>query len=115
MIASYTLAGLVTNSVGGTNTPSSATANYGTSAFFTIKPLTGYTLSALKDNGSSVTAIEYPAGTFTYTIGVVTAAHAVEATFAVNQTAISVPAISLPAIFFLAAVLAVVSFRSRIN
>ncbi len=111
MIASYALAGAVTNSLGGTNTPSSPTVNFGSSAFFTIQPLTGYALVALKDNGSSVTAVEYPAGTFTYTIASVTAAHTVEATFEDIQNAASVPAINLSGIVFIAAVLSLMLFR----
>jgi hypothetical protein len=113
VIASYALVGTVTNSLGGTNTPSSPTANYGSSAFFTIQPLTGYSLVALKDNGSSVTAVEYPAGTFTYTIASVTVAHTVEATFALIQTAAPVPALFLPGIVFVAAFLSLMLFRSR--
>ncbi len=113
MITSYTLVGTVTNSLGGSNTPGSPTANYGSSAFFTIKPLTGYTLVALKDNGSSVTAVEYPVGTFTYTIAAVTSAHTVEATFAAIQTLASVPAVSLAGFAFLAAVLCIVLIRRR--
>ncbi|MGC1456609.1 MAG: S8 family serine peptidase [Nitrospirota bacterium] len=113
VITSYTLVGTVTNSLGGSNTPSSPTANYGSSAFFTIKPLTGYTLVALKDNGSSVSAVEYPVGTFTYTIAAVTSAHTVEATFAAIQTATPVPAVSPAGFAFLAAVLCLVLFRGR--
>ena len=113
MIASYALEGTVTNSLGGANTPSSPTANYGSSAFYTIQPLTGYTLVALKDNGSPATAVEYPAGTFTYTIASVTAAHTVEATFAMIQTAASVPAISREGVVFTAAVLCLVLYRGR--
>jgi subtilisin family serine protease len=113
LIASYALVGTVTNSLGGANTPSSQTANYGSSAFFTIQPLTGYTLVDLKDNGSSVTAVEYPVGTFTYTIASVMAAHTVEATFAQIQTAAPVPAISPAGFMFLAAALCLVLFRSR--
>jgi subtilisin family serine protease len=113
MITSYALVGTVTNSLGGTDTPSSPTANYGSSAFFTIQPQTGYSLISLKDNGSSVTAAEYPVGTFTYTITSVVAAHTVEATFAAIQTVASVPALSLPVLLFAAAVLCLALFRSR--
>jgi subtilisin family serine protease len=105
LITSYSLVGIVTNSIGGTITPDRQIVNYGGSATFTIQPLTGYILAALSDNGSSVTATEGPIGTFTYTITAVTASHTVEATFAATQDPTPVPALSLPVILFLVVVL----------
>jgi len=80
--------GSITSSGGGT-------VPHGSSTTFTIIPNSGYTLSGLTDNGTSVLAlaIEAPPGTFSYTISNVTAPHSIEATFALQSGATPVPAL----------------------
>ena len=77
---------------GGSITPVSANAGYGTNVTFTIIPNGGYIFIGLTDNGATVTATENPPGTFTYTISNVTADHNVQAIFS-RITAASVSAI----------------------
>jgi len=97
----------VVNGVGGTITSSASTVPYGGNVTYTITPDTGYTLTGLTDNGVNVSAIEGPAGTFTYSISNVTANHTVIATFAVAAaTAVSaLPPFGLSAAILIAAVL----------
>ena len=65
--------------VGGTITPSgSVSVNHGSNQIFTITPNTGYTVSNVVVDGSSVGAVA------TYTFNNVTAAHTISATFSVR-------------------------------
>ncbi len=88
----FTISDSVVNGVGGTITASVSTVPYGGSVTFTITPDPGYTLTGLTDNGVNVSAVEGPAGIFTYSISNVTANHTVIATFAVAAAA-AVPAL----------------------
>jgi len=87
----FTISDSVVNGVGGTITSSGSTVLYGESVTFTITPDQGYALTSLTDNDVDVSAVEEPAGTFTYSISNVTANHAVNATFAI-AAAPAVPA-----------------------
>ena len=107
IIQAFTMTASVVNGAGGTITSSDTTVPYGGSITFTITPALGYILTGLTDNGVNVSALEGPAGTFTYTISNVTANHAVIATFAV-AAATAVPALppfGLSAAILIAAVL----------
>jgi subtilase family serine protease len=100
----------VTASVSGGNgavTPASSAVNYGGNITLTISPATGYQLATLTDNGASVTAIEDPPGTFTYSIDNVTAPHVVQATFTAVAAAPvpAMPPFGMSAAFLLAGVL----------
>jgi subtilisin family serine protease len=103
----FTISDSVVNGVGGTITSSASTVPYGGNVTYTITPDTGYTLTGLTDNGVNASAIEGPAGTFTYSISNVTANHAVIATFAVAAaSAVSaLPPFGLSAAILIAAVL----------
>jgi hypothetical protein len=107
IIQAFTITDLVVNGVGGTITSSASTVPYGGNVTYTITPDTGYTLTALTDNGVNVSAIEGPAGTFTYSISNVTANHTVIATFAVAAatTVSALPPFGLSAAILIAAVL----------
>jgi subtilase family serine protease len=86
----FNITASVSNGIGGTITPVSTSDEYGTSVTFTMIPYSGYTLASLIDNGVTVTAIQNPPGTFTYTINDITANQTVEATFS--------PIVAAPAI-----------------
>ncbi len=103
----FVISDSVVNGVGGTITSSASTVPYGGNVTYTITPDTGYTLTGLTDNGVNVSAIEGPAGTFTYSISSVTANHTVIATFVVAAaTAVSaLPPFGLSAAILIAAVL----------
>jgi subtilisin family serine protease len=107
----FVISDSVINGVGGTITSSGSMVPYGGSITFTITHALGYTLTGLTDNGVIVTAVEGPAGTFTYSISNVTANHTVIATFAVTA-ATAVPA--LPPLGLSAAILiaAILGYRS---
>ena len=81
IIQVFAITATVSNGVGGTITPASTSDEYGTSVTFTMIPYSGYTLTGLTDNGVSVTAIQNPPGTFTYTVNDITANQTVQATF----------------------------------
>ena len=76
-INTYSLTASVSGT-GGTITPTSATVNYGGSQVFTITPATGYHVLDVKVDGSSVGAVS------SYTLNNVTAAHNIQASFAIN-------------------------------
>lgn len=107
IIQAFTITDSVVNGVGGTITSSASTVPYGGSVTYTITPDTGYTLTGLTDNGVNVSAIEGPAGTFTYSISNVTANHTVIATFAVAAatTVSALPPFGLSAAILIATVL----------
>ena len=106
-IATFTITDSIVNGVGGTITSNGSTVPYGGTVTFTITPNQGYTLSGLTDNGVNVSATEGPAGTFTYSIGNVTANHTVIATFAVAaaNAVPSLPPFALSAAILIASVL----------
>lgn len=99
----------------GTVTPTSSTVSYGGNITLTISPAAGYTLAALTDNGVSVTAIENPPGTFTYSISYVTAPHVVQAAFTAVAAAPvpAMPPFSVSAALLLAGVLGYEGLRRR--
>lgn len=101
----FTISDSVVNGVGGTITSSLPTVPYGGSVTFTITSDPGYTLTGLTDNGVNVSAVEGPAGTFTYSLSNVTANHAVVATFAVAAAATvsALPPFGLSAAILIAA------------
>jgi subtilisin family serine protease len=65
----------------GTVTPTSSTVNYGSSQTITITPSAGYYIHSLTDNGSPVTPVQGPAGTYTYTINQLNANHVISVVF----------------------------------
>lgn len=72
---------------GGSISPSSATVNYGAGQAFAITPSTGYYITNVIVDGSSVGAV---AG---YTFTNVTAAHTIEASFAIDTYSITTSAV----------------------
>ena len=84
-IDTYTIT--ATAGAGGSITPSGAvTVNYGADQAFTITPDVGHHLVDVKVDGSSIGAIA------SYTFGTVTAAHTIEATFAIDTYTITATA-----------------------
>ena len=85
----------ITSSAGtGGSITASATVNYGSSKTFTITPNTGYKISDVKVDGTSVGAVSI------YTFSNVTATHTISATFEKNETK---PYITSAALIFSAA------------
>jgi hypothetical protein len=70
-----------TSSGSGSITQSLTSVNYGGSVQFTITPEPGSAFLGLTDNGTAVTAVPGPSGTFMYTISNVTTDHFVQADF----------------------------------
>jgi predicted esterase len=91
---SYTVTASVSGGTGGSITPVSSSANYGSPVTFTITPTSGYTLSSLTDNGTAVTATAEANGSYTYTITSVTANQSLQATF----SPVVVPPTPVPAL-----------------
>jgi subtilase family serine protease len=77
----FTITSSVTNGIGGTITPATASVMAGGNAVLTIAPSIGYHLASLIDNGMDVTA---SVNNGTYAIMNVTANHTVIATFGIN-------------------------------
>ena len=77
----FTITSSVTNGIGGTLTPSSASVAAGGNAVLVIVPSAGYHLSSLTDNGFDVTAV---VANGTYTIMNVSSSHSLIATFGIN-------------------------------
>jgi pseudomonalisin len=76
----------------GTVTPASGIVNFGGSVTFTFTPDAGYLLATLTDNGTAVTWVPGPNGSYSYTVSPVTSAHQITAGFA-PLTAAPVPAL----------------------
>jgi hypothetical protein len=85
---------------------------YGGNVTFTITPDADYSLNSLTDNGASVTAVEGPSGSFTYSINNVTADHAVTATFTATAAS-AVPALSNWGLIFTSGLLLTVLSAGR--
>jgi subtilase family serine protease len=77
----FTITSSVTNSIGGTITPVTASVFAGGNVVLTITPSTGYHLSSLTDNGVNVTA---SVNNGTYAIMNVTTDHTVAVVFTIN-------------------------------
>jgi len=81
ILQTFNVTSSVTNNVGGTVSPGSATVVSGGSIVLTVTPAVGYNLATLIDNGTDVTAAVTNGN---YTISNIIAAHTVVATFAIN-------------------------------
>jgi hypothetical protein len=75
------------NGTGGAISPATATVNYGAVQAFVITPSVGYSVSNVIVDGSSVGAVA------SYTFTNVTAAHTIEASFAINTYSITTSAL----------------------
>ncbi len=84
-VINYTINASV-NGGNGSISPMSTSISYGSPVTFTITPNTGYTLTALTDNGTDVTS---SVNGGSYTIADVTTAHTLIATFAVINYSIN--------------------------
>jgi hypothetical protein len=82
----FTITSSVTNSIGGTITPGTASVLAGGNAVLTIASSTGYHLSSLTDNGVDVTA---SVNNETYAIMNVTTNHTLVAVFGINTYSVS--------------------------
>jgi subtilase family serine protease len=113
-IDSFSVTALVTDG-GGSVTPDSSTVSYGGNITLSITPATGFQLATLTDNGATVAATENPPGSFSYSIGNVTAAHQVQASFSAVAAAPvpALPPFGLSAVLLLAGVLGYERLRRR--
>ena len=74
----------VTSGSGGSISPGTSSANYGTNKAYTITPRTGYSVSNVLVDGVSVGAVT------SYTFSNITATHTISATFAITTNRITV-------------------------
>lgn len=96
---------------GGSISPATATAQYGSTVTLTITPDAGFQLASLTDNGITVTPQPAQGDTFTYTISGITSEHVIRASF--QETAAAVPALGSSGMAAAAAILCYFASRKK--
>jgi hypothetical protein len=130
IIASFIAQKIITASAtdsNGTITPTSGSTIYNQSGYFTftITPISGYTLNKILYDGSDITSSAYVSSPTTFVLNLpsnITANHTLQVSFlagTIPYTASAVPAMSLPVIISLVAVMSGIMFwnvrKRRVN